>query len=804
MSNSWKFVYPAYDPEQQPLREALCTLGNGYFATRGAFEEKKADRKSHYPGTYLSGGYNRLKSHINGKTIENEDLVNWPNWLYMTFKPENGSWLDPDQFEILDFDFRLDLEKGILIRDMRFKDPQNHITRLKSQRLVSMADKHLAGIEWIITPENWSGHFQLYAELDGDIINDGVPRYRDLNSHHLATQEKGFTEEELFYLRTRTNQSYLEMAQACALGVKKGNIQKSDQNEVTPHKIGLNLTLEGQANEPVQIEKLVSIFSNRDKALSEPTLEACKKLKRKRGFKNLLNEHERAWKHLWRRCNIDVSSNNDDGLDDPLILRFHIFHLLQTASPNSIDRDVGVPPRGWHGEAYRGHIFWDELFIFPFINLRIPQLTRSLLMYRYRRLEEARYAARKSGYKGAMFPWQSGSNGREESQVLHLNPESGRWIPDNTHLQRHVNTSIAYNVWQYYEVSQDIEFLHFYGAEMILSIMQFLESITEFNEDRGRYEIHKVVGPDEYHTKYPDADEPGLNNNAYTNFMVAWVAQKAIKTLQTLNQGKQSALKENLDINDENIDKWEDISKKLFIPFHDEIIISQFEGYENLQELDWEHYRSKYGKNFRLDRILENQNDSPNRYKASKQADVLMLFYLFSSEALNQVFDQLGYHFDPKTIPTNIHYYENRTSHGSSLSWLVHSWVTVRADREKSWNNYQQALISDVRDIQNGTTPEGIHLGAMAGTVDLMQRCYAGIEVRDDVLWLNPTLPEEIECLSFPIRYRGNWIFLTIHQKCLEVNACEGWNFPVLIGVNGKSFKFQKGDSSKFRLGKAL
>ena len=173
--------------------------------------------------------------------------------------------------------------------------------------------------------------------------------------------------------------------------------------------------------------------------------------------------------------------------------------------------------RGWHGEAYRGHVFWDELFIFPLINLRLPEITRSLLLYRYRRLSAARRAARLEGFEGAMFPWQSGSSGREESQSLHLNPRSGRWLPDNSSLQRHVNIAIAYNLYHYYQVNKDMEFMAFYGAEMLLDIARFLASLAEYNESFERYEILQVMGPDEYHDAYPDADTPGLDNNAYTN-----------------------------------------------------------------------------------------------------------------------------------------------------------------------------------------------------------------------------------------------------------------------------------------------
>src|SRR5690606_3495204 len=211
-----------------------------------------------------------------------------------------------------------------------------------------------------------------------------------------------------------------------------------------------------------QIEKVVAICTSQRFAQSEPSLQACKLVMRAARFAKLLVRHELAWSHLWKRCDLVLRNNSRT----QFVLRFHLFHLLQTASHHTVDRDVGIPARGWHGEAYRGHIFWDELFVFPFFNLRLPEMTRELLMYRYRRLDEARFAARAAGYRGARYPWQSGSDGREDSQVVHLNPRSGRWVPDETHLQRHVNAAIAYNVWQYYEATGDHEFLVQVGAEM--------------------------------------------------------------------------------------------------------------------------------------------------------------------------------------------------------------------------------------------------------------------------------------------------------------------------------------------------
>jgi trehalose/maltose hydrolase-like predicted phosphorylase len=476
-----------------------------------------------------------------------------------------------------------------------------------------------------------------------------------------------------------------------------------------------------------------------------------------------------------------------------MILRLHVFHLLQTVSPHSVDLDVGVPARGLHGEAYRGHIFWDELFIFPFLNLRIPEITRALLRYRHRRLPAARRLAREAGYCGAMYPWQSGSDGREETQVLHLNPKSGRWLPDNTHLQRHVNAAIAYNVWRHYEATGDAEFLSVYGAEMLVEIARFWASIASFNAERGRYEIRGVMGPDEFHDRYPWAEKPGLDNNAYTNVMAVWVLLRALDARMLLDSERRVELDERLGLGADEVAGWDEISRKMFVPFHDGVI-SQFEGYERLEEFDWEDYRAKYGDIHRLDRLLEAEGDTVNRYKASKQADALMLFYLFSAEELGDLFARLGYPFEGELIPRTVDYYLRRTSNGSTLSGIVHSWVLARSDRARSWTQLKAALESDIADVQGGTTPEGIHLGAMAGTVDLVQRGQTGLEIRDDMLRLNPCLPEELRGLRFRIRHRGHWLDIDIGCERLTISAPDGWDGPDRIVIRDESYGFHAGE----------
>lgn len=766
--SDWKLIYDTFEPQQENLREALCTLGNGYFATRGASPESEAG-EIHYPGTYLAGGYNRLKTEIAGRIIENEDLVNMPNWLLTCLRPEGGDWLNLLAADILSYRQELNMKKGLLSRTVRFRDKQGRETTLRQRRFVHMEKMHLAGLETTIIPENWEGRLQFQSSLDGTVINAGVERYKQLNNKHLSPIRSEAVDEETISLLVATNQSRLQVAQAARIRVSSQGQRLETERQILqqPGYIGHDFLVEARKKIPITLEKVVSLFTSRDFAISEPTQEAVNAVTQAGSFEELLHSHALKWDHLWDRC--DMKLQNSDR--PQMILRLHIFHLLQTVSRNSIELDTGVPARGWHGEAYRGHIFWDELFIFPYLNLRIPVLTKSLLMYRYRRLSQARLAARAEGLSGALFPWQSGSNGREETQHLHLNPKSGRWLPDNTHLQRHVNAAIAYNVWQYYKVTGDREFLSTYGAEMILEIARFLAGITTFNQEVGRYEILGVMGPDEYHDSYPDAAKAGLDNNAYTNVMTAYVLRTALKAIEALPPKRRKDLLKALGLEEAELARWPDIVGKMYVPFHNDNIISQFEGYDQLIEFDWQGYQKKYGDIQRLDRILEAEGDTPNRYKVSKQADVLMLFYLFSAEEMQELFAQMGYAFDPATIPANIDYYLHRSSHGSTLSNIVHSWVLSRSDRPGSLVLFHKSLESDISDIQGGTTHEGIHLGSMAGTVDILQRCFTGLEFHDDILFLNPDIPEDLPQLAMRIKHRGNWLTIELTPQSLTLTC---------------------------------
>ena len=795
--DEWVLRYEGFDPTSERLREALCTLGNGYFATRGAAPEAVAD-DIHYPGTYVSGLYNRRVTRIAERTVENESIVNLPNWLPLTFRIDDGPWFDIGDVEILDYWQELDFRQATVTRSLRIRDTLGRLTRVEQRRFVSMAETHVAGLETSLSVENWSGSLTVRSGIDGRISNAGVARYSQFDENHLV-DVKTCSVDGAIALTAHTSQSAACIAVVAKLGVMREgshihpHLEVVDETGFIAHQLSIDL----EAGETITIEKMATLFTSRDRSIGDPLAEACSWNSRLSTFTAHLDAHIREWDSLWKRCSLELEG---DGSSTRLALHLHIFHLLQTTSPHTVDLDVGVPARGLHGEAYRGHVFWDELFIFPYLNLHLPEVVRSLLLYRYRRLPEARWAAHGAGFRGAMYPWQSGSNGREEAQVVHLNPLSGRWLPDSSHLQRHINVAIAYNVWQYYQVTGDLDFLSNYGAEMIFEISRFWASIARLNPSLDRYEIVGVMGPDEYHDGYVRAVAPGLANNAYTNVMAVWVLCRGLELVELLPEPRRSELLTRLSLDGRELEHWDDVSRKMRVVFHEDGVISQFEGYEELAELNWSAYQERYGDISRLDRILEDEGDTPNAYKVSKQADVVMLFYLLSADALASIFERLGYAFEPDAIPRSIEYYLQRTSHGSTLSRVVHSWVLARSDRQCSWEFFEDALRSDLDDTQGGTTAEGIHLGAMAGSVDVLQRCYLGIETSNNAIRFNPVLPTEVRSLSVDICYRQRWMHLAAADGQFTVELAQSSEGAVLVGLDGVLHELSPGDLRQMML----
>ncbi|MBN1097077.1 glycoside hydrolase family 65 protein [Blastococcus sp. TML/C7B] len=781
----WLLRYDGWDPSAEALRESLCALGNGRFATRAAAPENRAGNGS-YPGTYAAGVFDRLPDVVDGHRLENESIVNLPDWQSLTFRIDDGAWLDLSALAVTGYVQELDLRRGVLTRRFVVEDQQGRRTGVAQRRLVSMADPCLAALDLTVEAENWSGTLTVRSALDGRVTNDGVARYRGLDGRHLVDL-RPVVDGDVLGLDARTVQSGVVVSLAARHRVLVDGRPATAGTETAtePGCAAVDLVLAVDPGRPVTVEKIAALCTSRDRGIGEPGEAARDEIARAGSFADVLARHELAWDHLWTRCDVRITGP----VRATLVLRLHVFHLLQSVSPHSVDLDVGIPARGLHGEAYRGHVFWDEVFVLPFLNLRLPEVARAMLLYRWRRLPQARASARAVGRRGAMFPWQSGSTGREETQTMHLNPRSQRWLPDNSHLQRHIGLAVAYNTWRYYEATGDVDFLSEYGAELILSVAAFWGDLASYDPVGDRFDICGVMGPDEYHDALPGADSPGLDDNAYTNVMAAWTLTRALECLDVLLPGRRHELLDLLDIRRADLEHWQHVSRKLRLCWADGVLL-QFRGYDQLEEFDWAGYRERYGDISRLDRILEAEGRSPNDYKLSKQADVLMLFQLLTSDELYAVLDRLGYPHDRHTIPRSVAYYLERTSHGSTLSKVVHAWVLARGDRRRAWNWFLEALESDVADVQGGTTGEGIHLGAMAGTLDLLQRGFTGLETREEVLGFDPFLPDALGSVRFRLRYRRHSeVEVTIDHDTLTVGGSSTGSTVLPVRVRDKHFR---------------
>ncbi|MCC4045903.1 glycoside hydrolase family 65 protein [Enterococcus gallinarum] len=759
----WQLEYYGYTPGKDEYSvESLLTVGNGFIGLRGTTPEMEIS-DANYPGLYLASLYNTAESEVSDRTITNEDFVNAPNLqkIYLVIDNEK---IDIAQNTLLSFKRQLNLKTGLFTSFAEIETQTKKQLRIETQKIANMENSHHYSILYRFTPLNFTGEIEVISEADGSVYNYNVARYRSLTNKHLTIQTTEYFKSKALLI-ARTNQSDITVCQASQLFSDDFSLETL-KSEKTAEKVIQKLTISAEKNRTYTLEKSVTVAKYQ---MGEQTTTSNLALLSLPRFKEMYAESKEAWRKLWENAAITI----DGDLMSQKMLNLHTYHLLVSAAPNAYEQslDASITARGLHGEAYRGHIFWDELFILPFYILHFPKTAREILLYRYQRLTAAKKAAKEAGYQGAMFPWQSGLDGTEQSQELHLNPISGEWKEDHSRLQRHVSLAIAYNVWQYWHNVRDRSFMEQYGLELILEIAHFWQSAATLDSVTGRYSIEGVMGPDEFHESYPNSQKGGLKNNAYTNMMVVWLFEEVEKLRNQLSPEIFQNVAAKVLLSEDNFSQMTDIRKNLSLEINPEGIIAQFEGYFDLKDLDWDHYREKYGNIYRMDRILNAEGKSADAYKVAKQADSLMIFYNFSTAQVHQILDDLTYRLPEDYVEKNLHYYLARTSHGSTLSRVVHAQLAAMVDQQDlAWSLYQEALYSDYRDIQGGTTAEGIHAGVMAATLYIPLTTFAGIDFREDVMRIDPNLPKQWQNIQFNIQVRGiNYHFNVTHETLTVV-----------------------------------
>lgn len=758
--HEWTVTYFNYPKGKEEYSiESLLTVGNGYFGLRGTTPEMTIS-KNNYPATYIAGVYNTQKSKIGESIVENEDFVNLPNSQKIYLIVE-GERIDIESNQIDYLHRELNLKTGELTTTSKILLKTGTIVEIKSKKIVSMANKHFYGIDYQFKVSNKKIIVQLVSEIDGDVFNYNVERYRKLENKHLVINHV-CADGPIAKLDAATNTSGINIYMQSQLTSQTIDLSQLE-NDLSKNKIRQIVNVNVESNQWYGLEKIVYVAKdNKDEEVVYPN------------YLELYQASKKEWGNLWKKASIQVSGD----MMSQKMLNLHTYHILSSGSPiGNKKQDASITARGLHGEAYRGHIFWDELFILPFYILHFPETAKELLMYRYNRLEMAKKLAQAEGYEGAMYPWQSGLDGSEQSQRLHLNPLSGEWKEDHSRRQRHVSLAIAYNIWMYYLQTEDSDFLTDFGLEMLVEISRFWLSMAVFDSKTQRFSINGVMGPDEFHEAYPNQTKGGLNNNAYTNLMVTWLFGVMLTLKETYQMTNKLDWK-----------RLNEVKKNLHLDINEEGIIGQFDGYFDLKEIDWSTYQSKYSNIYRMDRILNAEGKSADDYKVAKQADSLMIFYNLQEETVTKLLSNLSYSLPKDYVKKNLLYYLARTSHGSTLSRVVHAQLAEMVDdRELAWKLYQEALYSDFRDIQGGTTAEGIHTGVMASTLFITLSAFAGLDVRNDVVKLEPHLPEQWESLSFSFQNKGSQFQVRLTHSYLEIDV----NQDQIIEINGQKLTLE-------------
>lgn len=757
--------YGQYSGKRNYGQEAMLTIGNGFFGLRGAYVEADADADN-YPGMYVAGMFNQLTTKINNRDVTNEDLVNLPNSQFISFGINHQHPFTIKKEDISDIYRSLNLKNGTLTTTMNLQLSTGQLLEVRATKVANMTNWHRFSIKYEIKPINFAGSLQIYSKIDGNVINGNVERYQDFNQHHLdITSMTAHKNEISLSGQTKTSkvQFVINSKLSCDNNKQQDSISATTDDQVVEQVLDINV----EPNQVYAVTKDVVIFTSLE---TEGNLENAANAEiAQASFDDTLTDSTKYWKNLWQIADVQIEYD----ITSQKLSRVNIYHLFVTANAlqsGKIDASVGA--RGLHGEAYRGHIFWDEMFVLPYYDSHTPEITRQALLYRYRRLDEARKYAKSENKQGSMFPWQSGMYGDEQSQFVHLNPVNNAWDPDNSRLQRHVSISVAYNILAYTNITGDQQFLKDYGLEMLLSICKFWISMTQYDKKADRFDIKEVMGPDEFHEEYPNSDERGLTNNAYTNIMVSWLFNKVANLLSELDESTIKTAAKKAEFKKDLLPVMDHIAHRLRLDINDDGIIGQFAGYFKLSKINFDSYRKKYGDISRIDRLLKGEGKSPDAYQVAKQADTLMAYYEMTKPEVDEILARLGYELPNNYFAKNLRFYLDRTTHGSTLSRIVYSVLDeMDNNMDQSWQLFSTALLSDYYDIQGGTTAEGIHLGVMGAALQIELRNYGGVNVTGNIINVTPHLPENWNKISFKELVRGIWYSFTIDKHQVKVTA---------------------------------
>jgi kojibiose phosphorylase len=757
----WEISTDGYCKEAQAVEEVVYTMTNGILAINGC--EEGNDPSIHTRITFLKGNYEDGPSK--GR-IKREDgtfepmpipkLVNAPGWQ-INF--HNGTeWFDIDTAKINFYRKKLDMQDGTVIREIEWEDSTGKITFITTKQFVNRSHLHAAGTEYAITPLNYSAQVR---------FKNSITRQQNQGPEHtmvdlLEETDKGSLGNTGVYYTAKAPLSDNLFAIASDIDVSSSTNAISPENrefdDTQRDTVAEIITFNVQSGATYTLHNKVALYSTYDLVGGDPKGKTIAEIRQLPSNEITLKTNREILDERWKIADFQIVGDDEA----QLAVRFNNFSLLQLAQTEN--PCVAVPVKGLSSEFYDGHIFWEEdAEVIPVFTYWFPEVARNLLFYRLKNGQAASEKAREHGYDGWWFQWQSTIPGRKEATPpWYENPDGtiGK-VYTGEHAFHH-NATIARAAYNYLLFTGDA---HFFtqegggGADLIMQTARFWVSkaTKDRNGKKKRYELHGVIGPDEYHETSKNGKEEGVNNNAFTNEMARENIQIALDLAEQFKDDPQ--LHAAFRLTEQEKAKWQEVVDKMYSPYDPKSrIYYQFDGFKSLRPLDFRRWyppqegAAIYEVNLQMKQDKKKRRD-PNKYLVIKQADSLLLL------------DYLDI-LDLQVARANYLYYDPITAHGSTFSKVKHIIAALRAGFPVDAFEYLQ----DSLEIPLKKSDRGTPVVVLAGVVQAIIKGYVGLINHKDGLKLEyPQLPPNWKKLTFSIVYQSQHLQFHITENNVDV-----------------------------------
>ncbi|TWT14597.1 glycoside hydrolase family 65 protein [Planomicrobium sp. CPCC 101079] len=754
---TWKLTKFELDNQNLLVNESLLSLGNGYLGIRGNFEEGYKEGYKSIRGAYINA------FHDETDITYGEKLYGFPGTQQKILNVIDAQtiriYLDGELFslfegEVLFCERNLHMDRGFAERIVHWISPQGKEVKIHFKRLVSFATRELFAIDIKVEAVTPIEQVKIVSTVNGDVSNfvdKEDPRLASGHAKRLHVTEVR-QENRFNIVKDTTYVTSLEVACVSTSSIEAEN-HTYDSN-LTNSRIEEVYVCAGK--EPIHFTKF-SVYTDtlrHGKNLVEEAVNILQQAQTKT-FEMLLAEQKSYLDNYWEIA--DVAIEGDERVQEGI--RFNLYQLLQSVGK---DPASNISAKGLSGEGYEGHYFWDtEIYIFPVFLMTNPEIAKNLLLHRYSILDSARKRAKEMGHeKGALFPWRTITGS-----------ESSAFFPAGT-AQYHISADIAYSYIQYYLATKDEEFMKDYMAEVLFETARLWADAGHMHN--GEFRIDSVTGPDEYTCI--------VNNNYYTNAMakhnLLWAA-KVYEFLKKADSDRLHQLASQLELTETEVGIWQSAGASMYLPY-DETLGINAQDDSFLRKARWDLKNTPTDK-FPL--LLNYHPLTLYRYQVLKQADTVLAHFLLEDEQ------------DFQTIKNSYDYYEQITTHDSSLSSCVHSIMASKLGyQEKAYDYFNETARLDLENTHKNTK-DGLHMANMGGTWLGIVYGFAGLRLKESGLSLAPALPAEWTSLEFRLRYQGRLLKIHKNREATTYMVVEGEGLT--ITHNGKALDLESGQEVK-------